>query len=76
MNDSEWRPHSIDEVWDRVLAAARVCWEDVEKDDYFLGLFDAHMADLAELASLTGRLHEYVAICREFDGISWTFREG
>ena len=71
MQDSENRPRSVDEVWERLVSDARRARTESQTDEYFLGIFDGCMATLAVFAAYLGRMEDYVALCSEFDDIPW-----
>lgn len=71
MQDSENKPRSIDEVWERLVADARRAKAEADKEEYFLGIYDGCMANLAVFAAFLGRMQDYVALCDEFDDIPW-----
>ena len=75
MSGSAVKYRSLEEIWDRTVLAARDAWTTAADDDYHLGIFDAHMATLADLAIHLGRVGLYVELCQEFDGLSWPLGE-
>lgn len=73
MYDVEMKPRSLNDVWEIIVANCRRSYQESEDDDHFYGIFEGQMLSLAILSLYMGKLSDYVELCEEFEGLSWTF---